>query len=80
MNHTKSVVLLWHTISIATFFYLISCTSELCGAKWSWRWDTVSLEQALCVEEADQYSEEGAQEIVSYLQEDVQDSFGSEYP
>jgi hypothetical protein len=42
--------------------------------------DTVSLEQALCVEEADQYSEEGAQEIVSYLQEDVQDSFGSVYP
>jgi len=38
------------------------------------------LEQALCMEEADQYSEEGAQEIVSYLQEDVQDSFESEYP
>jgi len=32
------------------------------------------------MEEADQYSEEGAQEIVSYLQEDVQDSFESEYP
>jgi hypothetical protein len=36
-----------------------------------WRGDTASLEQARCVEDADQYWEEGAQEVVSYLHEDV---------